>query len=194
MSGHIQQHVLTIANGAIEPIRGLEEDWIAAYDVPGTGLFYSINDESSFVWLKPGTIYQRGNAAPIFAVYVRNLTGASVEAKFLTGKGAYVDSSGAVFDTRTQAKPSTFDSAADVSILTVASGQLAAATSSRVALVVSNLAANAGPIRIGDSGVGAANGFELAAGQSVSIPTTAAVHAYNPNGTTVTVAVVEVRD
>ncbi len=77
-----------------------------------------------------------------------------------------------------EVKAATLDSLADVAMNNGSATLLAAADSTRRELIVTNLLANAVSGRVGDSGVGAANGVELQAGDSITLTTTAAVYGF----------------
>lgn len=86
-------------------------------------------------------------------------------------------------------KATTLDSLPDVVIGAGATQILAAADSTRREILVSNLAANASPIRVGDGGASAANGVPCAPGETVTITTSGAVYAYSATAQSVAVTV-----
>lgn len=91
-------------------------------------------------------------------------------------------------------KSDSLSTAADVSLGAGATSQVIAANAGRRELLVTNLAANVETLRVGDSNAGAARGLEVAPGQTITMHTTAAVHAYNPGGSAQSVGVLEVLD
>ncbi len=189
MSGH----TITVPAGEVRKLVGLEVDFVQLYRGPSTGIFVSINSESSFVWFVQGIGYQRGAASPINTVFFENRGSVSAELQIITGNGAMIDSRGAVFGTTTQAKPASANALADVAVAATTTVQVAAATATRVAVILSNLVANGSPVRYGD-GAATGQGAELPVGASVSLPTVGAVDVYNPSGTSVSIGVTEVLD
>lgn len=91
-------------------------------------------------------------------------------------------------------KSTIIDSAADVSVNATASKQVVAANAIRREVLVSNLSSNAAAFRIGDSGVGAANGVELLPGSTITLETAGAVYAYNTGAGAQSLGVLEVTD
>lgn len=87
--------------------------------------------------------------------------------------------------------PTGLQSTADKSLAGTATTQIIAANSARTAVTITNLDGNASIIRVGDSNAGASRGVQLAPGQSMTLETEDAVHAYNP-GSAQSVGIVEV--
>lgn len=76
--------------------------------------------------------------------------------------------------------PDTLAPVADVSINAGVAGQVVAASvKAKREVIIKNPAANAASFRIAGATVAAALGFELAPGESITMDTTAAIHAFN---------------
>lgn len=88
----------------------------------------------------------------------------------------------------------TLDSLADDSIAATTAEMVAASDANRRALIITNLATNVGEKRVGDSGVGAANGIPLPPGESVTLDTTAEVWVYNAHSSAESVAITAIKD
>jgi hypothetical protein len=95
--------------------------------------------------------------------------------------------------TATVVKPTVFDSIADVALGAAGVTQIRAADAACRETIITNLDGNASTIRVGDAGVGAANGIPVEPGASISIEGAGAIHAYNP-GVAQSVAVALVKD
>lgn len=85
--------------------------------------------------------------------------------------------------------PNTFNSGADVAVLTTATTLILATNANRRQAIITNLDTNAGTVRIGDSGAGASNGVPLAVGSTLILDTSADIYCYNPNALTVNMSV-----
>ena len=70
----------------------------------------------------------------------------------------------------------------DVTTVAAVSTQFLAGSATRRSAIVKADSGNAGPVRIGDSNVGAARGINLQPGESISIDTTAALYYYDGAG------------
>ena len=81
---------------------------------------------------------------------------------------------------------------ADVWVAATTAAQIRAATANRQKIIVTALDTNSREVRIGDSGVGAANGILLFPGQTETLETSAAVHCYNPHSAAQVVALAEI--
>lgn len=91
-------------------------------------------------------------------------------------------------------KATTLDSSADIALGAAAQTLIMAANANRRSIIVKNLAANLATIRVGDVGAAAAEGHELAPGESIQLDVTAAVYAWNPGAVAQSVSVVEIED
>lgn len=191
MAKTLEPHLYTLAAGAELGLPLDDVDFISCYQTSGD-ILVSVNGDP-FTWFAQGITYQRGPDV-ISRVVVRNVSAAPVTFRIIAGRGAFIDSRGAVFGTETQAKPSVFSSSPHVSVPGTSAQIVAAANLSRVALILSNLEANGSPIYYGDSTISSGRGAELPVGASVSLPTTAAVHAFNPSGSACLIGVSEVSD
>jgi len=142
-------------------------------------------DAGTFYKLPPGQEFER--------VTMENRGGVSITVELGLALGEFGDnrlnlaSSGLAL-----AGSETLRSSADVSLLAGATTQIVAADADRRELLVSNLSANTQTFRIGDAAAGAAEGVEVQPGQTVSLPTAAAVYGYNPGAGAESVGVVEV--
>lgn len=183
--------LFTLAAGAQIDLPVDDADFISCYQTSGD-IQVSVNGDP-FTWFAQGITYQRGPDV-ISRVIVKNVAGASVTFRIIAGRGAFIDSRGAVFGTQTQAKPARFESAVHVTVAATIAVQVVAADLDRVAVILSNLEANGSPVYYGDSTISAGRGAELPVGASVSLPTTAAVHVFNPSGAACLVGVSEVLD
>lgn len=94
----------------------------------------------------------------------------------------------------TVAPGNTLGAGGDVSIPATSSNVLSASDATRLALIVANPPGNTDPVRVGGAGVNASSGIELQPGDSITLATTAAVHAYNPKGSAQSVQVLPVRE
>ncbi len=74
---------------------------------------------------------------------------------------------------------------ADTTLTAGVSAQLVAA-GSRKSIKIKSPSSNTGPVRIGGAGVGAAAGYELDPGESVTLETGAAIHAWSATAETLT--------
>ncbi len=88
----------------------------------------------------------------------------------------------------------TITTTADVSVAGVTASQVLAGRADRVSVIVKNLSGNSDPIRVGESGTGAARGHELMPGESISLDVTAAIYVYNSKATAQSVSIIEIRD
>ena len=107
----------------------------------------------------------------------------SVTATLLLGSGEFDDpelSSTVNVDTVVVATPSGFSSTADVPVSAAGTSVVLATNANRVKAIISNPPTNVNTFRVGDSGVGAANGLPLAPGKTIEIDGTAEIRAYNP--------------
>lgn len=90
----------------------------------------------------------------------------------------------------------TFPAGGDVACPNAAETELIAGAATGLTVIVRSSAANAyavGTVRVGGTGVTAAKGIELNPGESISLDTTAPVHAYNASGAGVTLQVLPVQ-
>ncbi len=93
--------------------------------------------------------------------------------------------------TTEETKAETFASVVDITLNNGAATLIAAASGTRRQIHISNLLANGGTIRVGDSSVGAARGVEVGIGSTYIIETSADVYAYvGSNGKSIGVATV----
>lgn len=89
-----------------------------------------------------------------------------------------------------QASPSRVTSSdSDVIIPAMSTAVVINTDPARAFVTISNLAANAGAVRLGDNNVGVPSGYELPRGASVSLETYADIYAYNPNALDVSLGV-----
>lgn len=79
----------------------------------------------------------------------------------------------------------------DIAIGAAVATLLCALDATRLTATVSNPSTAAASVRVGPAGVGAANGFLLEPGESVTIATTAALYGYSVAGQTVSVGIVQ---
>lgn len=85
----------------------------------------------------------------------------------------------------------TFAGVADVALVAATATQILAADATRLTALIKNPSSNTASVRIGTTGsTGAAQGFELEPGESISIATTAAIVGYSVPGESVSVSVV----
>lgn len=185
-------HSVALAAGATEVINATG-NYIAA--LTATGAFsIGLDDNGLTPWeaglsanLEPGETYSK--------VRITDLSGAPNTVEMCLGYGQFKDARFTLLGsiTTSPTKATAFASVPDV--VCGAAGQtiLAVALATRRQLIVSNLAANASTIRVGDVGAAAGEGVELAPGQTLIVDTAAAVYAWNP-GAVQSVAVVSVDD
>lgn len=83
----------------------------------------------------------------------------------------------------------TLTSEPDAACAPAAATQVLGADSNRQSVTISNLGTNVREVRVGDSNVAAGQGYELPAGQSITLNTTAALYVYNPHTAAQSVAV-----
>lgn len=95
--------------------------------------------------------------------------------------------------TATVAAGNTVTTTADASVAATTTAQVLAGRADRLTAIIKNLAANAAPIRVGDAGTAAAQGHELAPGESIALDTTSAIYVYNSHGSAQSVSLTEVR-
>ncbi len=94
-----------------------------------------------------------------------------------------VDSDGHLqVDIQSSPKATALNTAANVTLAVGATTQIVGSLSTRLSVIITNLATNTQTFRIGDANAGASRGIELAPGESIEIETTAAVYGYNPGG------------
>lgn len=124
-------------------------------------------------------------------VRVTSATAQTVELLILQGTADYDRSVGTVDITRS----ATIVTTADVSMLAGALTAIRPANTARRRVLITNLAAGAATLRIGDSvNTGAARGIPLAPGETITLETTAAISGWNPGGVAQSVAVLEETD
>jgi len=134
--------------------------------------------------LPPGDVFS--------SVRFKNTDGAnSLVLTFAAGFGDLVDNETTISGAITLNVPVGLSSAADVSLGAAAKTLILAANISRVEALITNLAANASTVRIGDVNAAAARGVELAPGQTITLETEGAIYAWNP-GAAQSVGVIEV--
>ena len=78
------------------------------------------------------------------------------------------------------ASANNFKSIADVTLIGLATTLILAANLNRIEAIITNLAANAQTMRIGDAGAAAAEGIELAPGQTLILTTTDEIRGFKP--------------
>jgi hypothetical protein len=88
---------------------------------------------------------------------------------------------------------STLTSAADYSIPATTTANFASALADQVGVYIGNLASNTETLRIGDASTGATRGIELAPGETLFIPTAAALYGYNPGASAQSITILRVR-
>ncbi len=94
--------------------------------------------------------------------------------------------------TTSVASGATLSDVADVAVLTTATTKVNTGSATYKSVIISNLLANAGVVRVGTSSAGAARGAEIPIGGSVTLDTQADVYIYNPNAGTVNIGVLRV--
>jgi len=172
-------------------------------DVPGN--FFRIKSASAAasvsvqVGTGPFTSLDEGDAIKFERSEFGRLTVKSTVAQtvvIIAGFGTMFDDSQAVSVTAsaTIAPGNTLDNGGDVSLLAVASTAIRGADASALAVTIKADIANTATVRIGTTGVGAAGGYPLEPGESVTIATTAAIAGYNPNVAAQNVHVLPVRN
>ncbi|MGF1609738.1 MAG: hypothetical protein ACFCUQ_10105 [Kiloniellales bacterium] len=114
-----------------------------------------------------------------------NTTVADIDIEVAFARGRVDDSRLSLSGSVNVATAANLADVADVALAAGVATQIAAANAVRKELVVSNLAGNAGVMRIGTSNVGAARGIELSPGQSVVLSTSAEVYGYSVPGESV---------
>lgn len=138
-------------------------------------------------FMEPGEVFTR--------VRIDNTAGAStLTLTYAYGSGDVRDSRATLAGNIDLSKAATLTSTADVSIAAATTVQVLAANTARREAIITNLAANAETMRVGDSNAGAARGVELPPGATIVLTTTAAIHAYNPGAGAESLAVLEVVD
>lgn len=102
---------------------------------------------------------------------------------------------GTVVATVTISKSLTLTSTADVSLLAGVKTAILAANAARRSALITNLAAGAATIRVGDAAnVAAGRGIPVLPGETITLDTAAAISAWNPGGLAQSVAVLEIVD
>lgn len=91
-------------------------------------------------------------------------------------------------------KSETLDSLPDLAIGAGAIAQITASDGDRRAILITNLKGNAAEIRVGDAGAGAANGTPVQPGETLTLPTSAAVHVLNTGAGAQSVAITLIKD
>lgn len=92
-------------------------------------------------------------------------------------------------------KATVLNTAADVTIVAAApAAQILAANANRRSAIIGSLATNVNTARIGDAATGAAQGAELAPGESITVEATEAIFAYNPAGANIDLTLVWIED
>lgn len=94
--------------------------------------------------------------------------------------------------TTSEISGATFTDTANVAVNTVTTTQVLAASSTRKTAIISNLAANAGVIKVGASTAGASRGVEVPLGGSAVLDTSGAIYVYNPQASTVNIGLAEI--
>lgn len=124
-------------------------------------------------------------------VRITSATAQTVELLILQGTADYDRSVGTVDITRSNNLTDTID----VSMLAGARTQIVPANTSRRRVLITNLAAGAQTLRVGNSATVAANrGTPVAPGETVTFETTAAIAGWNPGAAAQSVAVTEETD
>jgi hypothetical protein len=136
---------------------------------------------------------------PFSRIYVSNTAQAG---KWITlfytaeqeAKTVEISNPSSQFTSITVSKASVLDSLADVALAAGAQTQIVAGNAARRKIIIKNLAANPATLRIGDNGAAAANGHELAPGESIGLAVADAVYAWNPGVVAQSVSVVSTED
>jgi hypothetical protein len=122
----------------------------------------------------------------------KNETGAPITADAIIGEGDHEPSSVAgTVAVSSITPPGTLDSLADDAIGAGATELVSPAAAGKKTVIIGNLAGNASTIRVGDVGAGAANGQQVAPGQSIALDTSADVYVYSPTAQSVSVVELE---
>lgn len=123
------------------------------------------------------------DSAPFVEIRLRSLVAQSV--LVVAGEGEYHDANEniSVTSSATIAPGNTLPVGGDVSVAAISSVVISAAVASNLAVIIKADIANTETVRVGGSGVGAAGGYPLEPGESMTIATTAIIAAYNPSAT-----------
>jgi len=147
----------------------------------------------------PYTPMEAGNAIKLERGEFGRLTLKSAVAQtvvIVAGFGTMYDDQQAVTvnANATVAPGNTLDNGGDVSLAATATTSVRAADANQLAVIIKADIANTATIRVGTTAVGAAQGYPLEPGESVTIATTAAIAAYNPDAAAQNVHVLPVRN
>lgn len=125
------------------------------------------------------------------AIRLINESGTDAVITAIIGSGDFTESS--IANDVDVSKGTTLATTADQSVTAASTELIAASDTTRRVVMVCNLSSSV-TLRIGDSNAGAAQGQPLAPGLTLTLETTAAVYAYNPDAGAVSVAVTELKD
>ena len=147
-----------------------------------------VNVNGSVLTMRQGDKRRIEGGYPHFSV--DNENGAAVTCTFVVGKGDY--NRQAVTGSVSVETPTSIETTADVSMVATATTEVKGVNTARSEIMITNLKANTQTMRVGDINAGAARGQPLEPGQTLTLNTTAAVHAYNPGASAESVTVLEV--
>lgn len=177
----------------------------AQQSIDVSGNFFRIVSASAGVKLSvqmgtgPYTPMDAGNAIKLERTEFTRLTVKSSVAQtvvIVAGYGTMYDDqqSVSVTSSATITPGNTLDNGGDVSLVALATTAVRAADAKQLAVIIKADIANTATIRVGTTAVGAAKGYPLEPGESVTIATTAAIAAYNPDAAAQNVHVLPVRN
>lgn len=161
-------------------------DWVACITAAATDLTARF-DQSEKVPLPAGLGFRRYYKT----IELESATGGIFVV--LAGFGSVADARATVNANLTvnTAPGNTVPVGGDVALVAGVATVLCALDATRLAATVTNPSSAAASVRVGPAGVGAANGFLLEPGESVTIATTAALYGYSAAGQTVSVGIVQ---
>jgi len=182
--------VVTLAAGVPKSF-DIAGDWYHVQVAPVADLTTRF-DDGERVLLEQGMgvrrYYQR--------IELESATGQDV--RVLVGFGSVVDGRASVtgLTLNTQIAPgNTVDDGGDVEVAAETAEELLAADATRLYALIKNPSSNTITVRIGTVAVAAASGIPLEPGETLPVPTTAALYAYNPDpGDPVTISASAVRE
>lgn len=165
---------------------GVEGDWIACTTAAATDLTARF-DQSEKVPLPQGLGFRRYYRE----VELESATGGAFVV--LAGFGSVADARASVAANLTvnTAPGNTVPVGGDIACVAGVATLLSALDATRLTITVTNPSSNTGNVRVGPAGVGAANGFLVEPGVSVSVATTAAMYCYSATLQTVSVGIVQ---
>lgn len=132
--------------------------------------------------------YYATPVTPFDAVHVSSASAQNIVIAISDGSGGYRRLSGNV----TVTEPAGPTDKADVAVPAVSTALVSAASASKRETLITNLASNTAPIRVGGATVAAGRGTQVGPGQTATMRGTGAVYVYNEHSAAQSVGIVEI--